>query len=179
MAASPQSATRLEYYLQTDFRPDCDYVDGEILERNVGEHEHAFLQSLLATLINEHRRDWSCTALTELRVQVSSSRFRVPDISVVRVDAPFERVLTRPPLVCVEILSSEDRWARMTERFEDYRRMGVACLWAVDPIEGKAWMWSQTNPEWSETTILEAPNTPIRVDVVPIFAELAERKAQQ
>jgi Uma2 family endonuclease len=179
MAASPQSATRLDYYLQTDLRPDCDYVDGEILERNVGEHEHAFLQSLLATLINERRREWNCTALTELRVQVSSARFRVPDLSVVGADAPFERVLTRPPILCVEILSSEDRWARITERFEDYRRMGVPSLWAVDPIEGKAWVWSKTNPEWREATLLEAPGTPVHVDVAPIFAELAERKSQQ
>ena len=178
MAASPQFATRLEYYLQSDLRPDCDYVDGEILERNVGEHEHAFLQSLLATLINEHRRDWNCTALTELRVQVSPSRFRVPDISVVAAEAPFERVLTRPPILCVEILSSEDRWARITERFEDYRRMGVSSLWAVDPIEGKAWTWSISSPEWKESTVLEVAGTPIRVDIAPIFAELAERKAQ-
>jgi Uma2 family endonuclease len=179
MAASPQFATRLDYYLQTDFRPDCDYVDGEILERNAGEHEHAFLQSLLATLINEHRREWNCTALTELRVQVSPSRFRIPDISVVAADVPFERVLSRPPILCVEILSSEDRWARITERFEDYRRMGVPALWAVDPIDSKAWVWSFGSPEWKETSLPEAAGTPIRVDVAPIFAELAERKSRQ
>jgi len=179
MAASPQFATRLEYYLQTDFRPDCDYVDGEILERNVGEFEHAFLQSLLAMLINQHRVEWSCTALTELRVQVLPSRFRIPDISVVAAGAPFEKVLTRPPILCVEIMSSEDRWARITERFEDYRRMGVPSLWAVDPIECKAWMWSSGTPEWKEASILEVPATPIRIDLAPVFAELAERKAQQ
>jgi hypothetical protein len=78
MAASPQSATRLDHYLQTDFRPDCDYVDGEILERNVGEHEHAFLQSLLATLINANRHQWGCTALTELRMQVSLDPISYP-----------------------------------------------------------------------------------------------------
>jgi Uma2 family endonuclease len=179
MAASSQFATRLEYYLQTDFRPDCDYVDGEILDRNVGEFEHAFLQSLLATLINQHRLEWGCTALTELRVQVASSRFRIPDICVVSSGAPFEKVLTIPPLLCVEIMSSEDRWARITERFEDYRRMGVPNLWAVDPIEGKAWMGSKTAPEWQEAIVLEAVGTAIRVDLAPIFAELAARKAQQ
>jgi Uma2 family endonuclease len=179
MAASPQFATRLEYYLQTDFRPDCDYIDGQIVERNVGEHEHAFLQSLLTTLINEHRREWGCTALTELRLQVEPSRFRIPDISVIAADAPFERVLTRPPVLCVEILSSEDRWARITERFEDYRRMGVPSLWAIDPLESKAWMWSTRNPQWTESTVLEAPGTSVKIDIEPIFAELAERKAQQ
>jgi hypothetical protein len=31
----------LEKYLAKDFRPDCEYVDGEIRERNVGKYEHA------------------------------------------------------------------------------------------------------------------------------------------
>ncbi len=31
-------------YLSTSFRPDCDYVDGEVVERNVGEYDHARLQ---------------------------------------------------------------------------------------------------------------------------------------
>lgn len=98
---------------------------------------------------------------------------------MVAADARFEEILTRPPLVYIEILSSQDRWARMTERFEDYRRMGVPNLWAVVPIEGKAWAWSKASPEWREMTQLEAPGTAVRIDLAPIFAELAERKAQQ
>jgi Uma2 family endonuclease len=82
-------------------------------------------------------------------------------------------------VLCVEILSSEDRWARITERFEDYRRMGVPSLWAIDPLESKAWMWSTRNPQWTESTVLEAPGTSVKIDIEPIFAELAERKAQQ
>jgi hypothetical protein len=54
MPASPQSATKLDYYLHTDFRPDADYVDGEILERNAGEVEHAFFQKRLLMLLAEH-----------------------------------------------------------------------------------------------------------------------------
>ena len=27
----------VEEYLRTSYRPDCDYVDGEVLERNMGE----------------------------------------------------------------------------------------------------------------------------------------------
>ena len=27
----------LQEYLETSYRPDCDYLDGELLERNVGE----------------------------------------------------------------------------------------------------------------------------------------------
>lgn len=176
MAASPQFASRLEYYLQNTFRPDCDYVDGEIVERNAGEREHAFLQLNLLMLIAQSERAWGVAVYPEHRVEVAPNRHRVPDICVISAQDPFEKIITRPPVVCVEIMSSEDRWARMTERFEDYRRMGVLNLWAVDPLESKAWMWSSANPEWRETTVLEAQNSLIQVDVRPIFAELAERK---
>jgi hypothetical protein len=27
----------VDEYLSTSFRPDCDYVDGEVLEHNLGE----------------------------------------------------------------------------------------------------------------------------------------------
>ena len=30
----------LEEYLRTHYEPDCDYVDGELEERNTGELEH-------------------------------------------------------------------------------------------------------------------------------------------
>jgi Uma2 family endonuclease len=179
MAASPKFATRLDYYLQTDLRPDCDYVDGEILERYVGEREHSFLQLKIAMLISEHEREWGVAVYPEHRVQVARDRYRVPDVCVVSAADPFEKIVTRAPLLCVEIMSSEDRWARITERFEDYRRMGVSTLWAVDPIDAKAWTWSLNSPEWKETTVLEVPGTPIRVDVAPVFAELAERKSKQ
>jgi Uma2 family endonuclease len=178
MAASPQFATRLDYYLQTDFRPDCDYVNGEILERNGGEREHSFLQLAISALIHQNEREWDVAVYPEHRVQVAQERYRVPDVCVVSARDPFEKIVTRPPILCVEIMSSEDRWARITERFEDYRRMGVQTLWAVDPLESKAWMWSASRPEWKEGTTLEVPGTPVRVDLAPIFAELAERKAQ-
>lgn len=35
-------------YLQTNYRPDREYVDGELRERNVGKWEHARVQWLLA-----------------------------------------------------------------------------------------------------------------------------------
>jgi hypothetical protein len=31
----------VEEYLHTSYDPDCDYVDGEIVERNVGELDHS------------------------------------------------------------------------------------------------------------------------------------------
>lgn len=35
----------VEEYLRTMYDPDCDYVDGEVQERNWGERDHSDLQT--------------------------------------------------------------------------------------------------------------------------------------
>jgi hypothetical protein len=35
----------IEDYLSTVYRPDCDYVDGNVIERDFGDYNHARLQS--------------------------------------------------------------------------------------------------------------------------------------
>jgi len=35
----------VQEYLATSYRPDCDYVDGRVEERNLGEYNHAKLQA--------------------------------------------------------------------------------------------------------------------------------------
>jgi hypothetical protein len=38
----------VEEYLRTIYHPDCDYVDGEVVERNLGEQSHGRLQLNIA-----------------------------------------------------------------------------------------------------------------------------------
>ena len=45
MASTSTSAPiAVAEYLRTHYRPDRDYVDGVVLERNVGENHHAYWQ---------------------------------------------------------------------------------------------------------------------------------------
>jgi Uma2 family endonuclease len=46
----------VEEYLHTVYRPDVDYVDGRIEERNVGEFDHADLQTYIATLLRSRSK---------------------------------------------------------------------------------------------------------------------------
>jgi len=50
-----------------------------------------------------------------------------------------------PPLLCVEILSPEDRspedrWSRVQESISDYLRFGVPEIWVIDPQNAMAWV---------------------------------------
>ena len=48
----------VEEYLTTVYRPDCDYVDGEVQERNIGELDHGWLQTLVAGHFLARREKW-------------------------------------------------------------------------------------------------------------------------
>jgi len=162
----------VEEYLHTSYRPDCDYVDGRIEERNLGEHDHAYLQTLLVVLFANHREAWGVKALPELRTRVSSTHFRIPDVSVLRTDKPKERITTHPPLIVIEILSPEDRLSRFQDRIDDYLQFGVENIWIIDPERRSAWTASPAGLHLIQNGELTVAETPIRVVLSELFAEL-------
>ena len=132
------TAISVQEYLSTVYRPDCDYVDGEVQERNLGEFDHARLQLAIAAYFYARRKEWGITVVPEQRVQVAPERFRIPDVCVV-LGQPREQVFRTPPFICIEILSPEDRLSRMHDRFSDYFVFGVPFVFLVDPATRKAW----------------------------------------
>src|ERR1019366_6054906 len=127
------SAISVEQYLSTSYRPDCDYVDGEVLERNLGEIQHGLTQSEIVVYLRLKYPRLRGRVITETRVQTSATRFRIPDVCVLAEDAPREKIILTPPALCIEILSPEDRLNRTMQRLDDYFRMGVPVCWVIDP----------------------------------------------
>jgi Uma2 family endonuclease len=76
------TAISLDEYLSTVYDPDCEYVDGELIERNMGESDHSALQGIILALLYNRRREWGIHVFPELRVQVTATRYRVPDICI-------------------------------------------------------------------------------------------------
>jgi Uma2 family endonuclease len=162
----------VEEYLKTSYRPDCDYVDGRVEERNVGEYDHGLPQLILGHLFMNHREEWGIRVVTDVRTQVARRRFRVPDLSVLRADAPKEQIISHPPLIAIEILSPEDGLSRFQERIEDYLGFGVEHIWILDPAKRAAYAASSTGLLPVRTEELTVPGTPIRVVLRELFAEL-------
>lgn len=129
----------VEEYLSEVYEPDCDYVDGHLEERNSGEWDHSRLQLRLGAFLLSRYAGSGIEVLTELRVQVQPRRYRIPDLCVV-VGNPGEQVLTKPPFICIEILSPEDRMNRMEIRIADYLEMGVPYVWLLDPQTRQAYV---------------------------------------
>ena len=122
---SVATAVPLSEYLNTSYRPDCDYLEGELLERNVGEWDHARLQGLLSGHLSNREKQLGILVVLAQRVQVREERFRVPDITVLAGPRPAGGIITEPPFLCIEILSPGDRVVEMQERISDYLNFGV------------------------------------------------------
>jgi Uma2 family endonuclease len=136
---STATLVSMEEYLATSYRPDCDYVDGALADRNVGQKDHSELQGEIFAWFRDRRRALRLNAFPEQRVQVSRSRCRVPDVCIVRLPEPDEQVFKEPPYICIEVLSPEDTFPRLQDRFDDYLAMGVLNLWALDPASRRGW----------------------------------------
>jgi Uma2 family endonuclease len=168
----PEELWTVREYLRTSWSPDREYVDGRIEERNLGEKEHSIIQRYLTFLFMLKRDEWGVEVYPELRTQTESRRFRVPDVLVVRAEEKFERYVTRPPLIAIEILSPEDTLRHMQEKASEYRAFGIENIWVIDPEPRLAYRYTFAGLEEVHTGEFAVPGTPIRVVLSELFAEL-------
>jgi Uma2 family endonuclease len=169
---SSATLVSVQEYLATSYRPDRDFVDGELQERNLGEFEHSFLQSAILAWFWTRRKEWNALPLVEQRVQVAPTRFRVPDVTVLRSDQPLGPIITTPPLILIEILSKDDSLRSMRERVDDYLNFGVHNVWILDPATKRAYLCSRTAVREPEHGTLVVPDTPIRLVLSKLFDQV-------
>lgn len=157
----------LSEYLAQTFHPDCDYLDGVIEERNVGEISHSDAQGrAYLFVLTQTKGFW---AGVEVRVQVNSTRFRVPDVTIVRGGKPTGRVITVPPEVAIEVLSPEDRAAGIQSRIDDYLAFGISCVWVINPENQRAWIHTADGSHEAKDRILRNPAGDLALPLSAIF----------
>jgi Uma2 family endonuclease len=159
----------VQAYLTTSYRPDCEYIDGALLERNVGEWDHSKLQARLIVILSQLVLTEQIHVVPEQRVQVTPSRFRVPDVAVVVGPEPEEQILTAPPFLCIEILSREDRMSEMQERIDDYLHFGVRYVWVLDPRLKRAFVYTSTGVS-QPSQVLETESPVLAIPLTALFS---------
>jgi len=155
--------TSLDEYLSTSYRPDAEYIDGELRERNVGELEHARMVKAILQWFERYESSWQLEALPDVRVQVSAENYRVPDICLRPLANPDVRFVTAVPAAVIEVLSPEESISDYRARIADFRQKGIAGIWVVDQKTSKGWDCSSGN--WIETTNFRLPESPIYLDL--------------
>ncbi len=172
MAATATTLVSVEQYLSTSYSPDREYVDGVIVERNLGELDHSSLQTELSFWLRSRREKLGIWVFVEQRVQVKPTHFRVPDICVVVDSKPKEPIFTRPPFICIEILSKDDRMTDVQDKIDDYLTFGVRYVWVLDPIRRRAWVHTAAGSYEAKDGVLRTENPEIAVPLAEIFAAL-------
>ena len=157
-------------YLGHTMDPDCEYLEGRLVERNVGEISHSDAQGrTYAFVLFNERGFWSGV---EVRVQIRPDRYRIPDVVIVRGGRPSGRIITDPPEVAVEVLSPEDRAADIQEKIDDYLRFGVSAVWIIDPERQRAWMHTPEGAHEVMDRVLRNPAGDLEVPLSAVFPNI-------
>lgn len=159
----------VEEYLHTNYEPDRDYVDGETLERNLGERTHGRIQRRLLLYFERRAKELGIESLPEQRVQVSPTRFRIPDVTVVKATQQQGEIFTNPPFLCIEILSRDDTMEYMQEKIDDCLRFGVPYVWIISPPNRKGYVVTTAGMIEAKSGILETKDPAVSIHLTDLF----------
>jgi len=174
MATQPvfEKPVSVEEYLSTVYEHDCEYVDGTIEERDLGEFEHAYVQGLLIGLFLMNRETWGVYPLPEQRVQTRKTHFRVPDVAILREGSIREPILTHPPLLAIEVQSPDIPLRKTELKASEYLAFGIQHVWVIDPYARVAYRATPKGLELVRDGELSIPGTSIHISAQELFADL-------
>jgi Uma2 family endonuclease len=167
MCMGAQTLISLEEYLSTSYSPDREYRDGVVMERNLGDYEHSFLQGRLTIYFGNGRKLWNVEVFPELRIRVREDWYPIPDVCLYPLPAPRERVPSSPPLLWIEILSPDDRMTDVWRKADELIANGVPYVWIIDPETLESELRTPSG-------IQRVPDKTLRLEGSPIVIPLLE-----
>jgi Uma2 family endonuclease len=143
MATITKRMTVEEYLaLPEDEKPYREFVDGEILEKVMGQRRHSYAQQFLAEEMGAYRRAHGGNAATEGRVRFETVRgreFRLPDLAYWAPGKPsFDGTYLLPPTLAIEIRSPGESMADQRAKCRYFREHGVDAVWLIDVVSRTA-----------------------------------------
>ena len=169
MATAALVSISIEEYLHnTSYKPDVEYIDGDLRERPMVMSAHGKLQSLISIWFGQHE-EWGLDVAVEVRTRVAPTRVRLPDV-VVDYAGRWPETLVDPPLIVIEILSPNDTYTATQRLAQDYLAMGIPNIWLLDPETRTARVCKEN--AWIETTRFEVSGTEIFLDTEKLYARL-------
>jgi Uma2 family endonuclease len=163
MAAATSFVT-VEEYLRSSFEPDAEYIDGHIEERPAGEYDHSAWQEAISAWFRQQAQAGQIRVRPELRIQVASDCFLVPDVTLLDRNRPIEQIVTHPPVAVFEILSPADALKRVMTKCGRYERMGIGTILVIDP-DGPKYRYVSGRLEPLEARSFDIPGCLARFDL--------------
>ena len=159
----------IEAYLRTSYRPDREFVDGQVLERNWGEKTHSAAHAKVIGYLAARSAHYGIKVFPGVRIRVGATRIRVPDVTVIKRSQFQGEIFENPLHLCVEILSKNDTMVYMQEKIDDYLGFGVPYIWIINPRLRKGYVATKTGMVEAESGVLATSDPEIRVPVAELF----------
>lgn len=161
-----KTAMPVEEYLRAAFPGvDCEYRDGEVLERSMPDDLHSATQGLLCGFFIPLRQKLALFVRPEIRMKVREDLYLIPDVAIFHLEKP-ALIPDSPPLIAIEILSPDDRHSAVRSKLQEYRDWGVRHVWLVDPHSRRLYT---CDSGLTETTLFEVPELGIELGPTQIF----------
>ena len=152
---STKALVPVEEYLRMSFEgPDPEYLDGELVERNLGGNSHSSTQANLIGILQSLRKKHRIHVRPEIHMRLAPARIRVADLAVF-LEKPADEIPSSPPHVVVEIVSPGDRYQEILDKLKEYRGWGIGHIWLLDPA-------SQSFSVYDEAGLREVPTLALR-----------------
>jgi Uma2 family endonuclease len=163
-------AVPVEEYLNATYQPDCEYDNGQLIQRaRLGAREGAVKARLLA-YFREIEDAVNARALEDQRIRiVEGKRYRLADLCLVRRPHASARVLVRSPLVVIEIPRPGERPGLTLSRLSDFFQTGVPHLWAVDPAGRRIFAVSRYGIHDVTETRMAIPELSLTLNLIPFL----------
>jgi Uma2 family endonuclease len=169
MAASPDSpVVPVEEYLSTSYDPDVEFVDGVLVERNVGDWLHSLVQSNI--LVSLRKKYPHLKVVAELRSKITDTRYRIPDVTVL-LSPPKTKYLLDAAYAAIEVLSEDDVMSRVTLKLKEYDAKGVPNIWLIDPRLQSIWVYRPPALIEIEADTIATRDGSVELSRAEIFAE--------
>lgn len=126
----------VEEYLNTDYEPNCEYLDGVLKPKAFSDDIHSAFQEILLAFLRAQKLQFpQLRGRPELHSRVTPSRFRIPDVAGTIRQRSGERYPSPepPPVFTIEIASKNEPWTDLHGKVTDHLAMGVTTAIIADP----------------------------------------------
>ncbi|NJL90352.1 MAG: Uma2 family endonuclease [Coleofasciculaceae cyanobacterium SM2_1_6] len=155
--SSLKPLTLKEFLELPETKPASEYINGQIIQKNMPQGKHSILQGELTTLINRGLKPasiaWAfpelrCTYPSGSRSSVYGERSIVPDIAVFAYDrlptdenGEVSNTFLIPPDWTIEILSPDQSQTRVTKNILHCLKYGTQMGWLIDPEDKSVFVY--------------------------------------
>lgn len=151
-------------------KPYFELIDGEAIQKALPTKLHSILQLVLSLLLKE----LGFKSRPELTLSIDPHWEPTPDVCGI-LGAEEDLYPTRAVAVAIEILSPDDRLARIHQKCRKYAEWGIPDILVFDPVGREAWFW---NTAQNQLTRIDGSyqfrTRPVELNTKDVFRRLDE-----